>query len=480
MPKDIQNSGGFTSSGGMYRPPEYFDSGFYKKGDIDHWHGQSRMVAQGGYARLKKMQEGDGVLLVRFEMPYDVWCGGCGEIIAMGVRFNNAEKKKVGKYFSTPIFTFRVRHFCGNWVTIQNDPKNAAFNVTDGGREKITPGNKASALAEADAAAAAAAAPAPAPLAAAETAAKDAASGVSSAAQLRLMRLSQEFAAAKGVDSAAYLLRRHKAQKGAFLQNTTEAKAQKAAFGISLLPACEAERQRASDVDFRSSRGGAVGAAAAASVAERVRAMQSNEGDREAEKKRRRREERAAAAAVEYQVSFVRAQQRGGGGVDGGADDEADDVDDEEAPPTVYRLVGATTLEQVNALLSRILGEPEPRRYHFLVNTCEYAVSPAVRQTTPLHQLFSKPPFDAQRITGEAVVRLQFSSRPFAVRGVRTEEVRTAAAAEEADGAAPPPAKRRRKAAKKKKKEEEEEEEEEDTTGGGRGIFGNALACYGD
>eukprot|EP00754_Rhynchopus_humris_P016325 Rhum_TRINITY_DN14508_c4_g1::Rhum_TRINITY_DN14508_c4_g1_i1::g.94725::m.94725/K13115/CCDC130; coiled-coil domain-containing protein 130 len=461
MPKDIQNSGGFTSSGGMYRPPEYFDSGFYKKGDIDHWHGQSRMVAQGGYARLKKMQEGDGVLLVRFEMPYDVWCGGCGEIIAMGVRFNNAEKKKVGKYFSTPIFTFRVRHFCGNWVTIQNDPKHAAFNVTDGGREKITPGNKASALAEADAAAAAAA----------ETAAKDAASGVSSAAQLRLMRLSQEFAAAKGVDSAAYLLRRHKAQKGAFLQNSAEAKAQKAAFGISLLPACEAERQRASDVSFRSSssRSGGTGAAAAASVAERVRAMQSTVDDREAEKKRRRREDKAAAAAVEYQVSFVRAQQGGGG-----ADDEADDVEDEEAPPTVYRLVGATTLEQVNALLSRILGEPEPRCYHFLVNTCEYAVSPAVRQTTPLHQLFSKPPFDAQRITGEGVVRLQFSSRPFAVQGARRDEevVKAAAAAEEAAGAALPPAKKRRKMTKKKKGED-------DASGGG-GIFGNALACYGD
>lgn len=39
----------------------------------------------------------------RFEMPFNVWCGGCESMIAKGVRFN-AEKKQVGNYYSTKVF----------------------------------------------------------------------------------------------------------------------------------------------------------------------------------------------------------------------------------------------------------------------------------------------------------------------------------------------------------------------------------------
>lgn len=38
----------------------------------------------------------------RFEMPYNIWCGGCNSMIAKGVRFN-AEKKQVGNYYSTKV-----------------------------------------------------------------------------------------------------------------------------------------------------------------------------------------------------------------------------------------------------------------------------------------------------------------------------------------------------------------------------------------
>lgn len=34
-----------------------------------------------------------GILIVRFEMPYNIWCDGCNNHIGMGVRYN-AEKKK--------------------------------------------------------------------------------------------------------------------------------------------------------------------------------------------------------------------------------------------------------------------------------------------------------------------------------------------------------------------------------------------------
>eukprot|EP01060_Flectonema_neradi_P014208 TRINITY_DN20917_c0_g1_i1.p1 TRINITY_DN20917_c0_g1~~TRINITY_DN20917_c0_g1_i1.p1 ORF type:complete len:354 (+),score=73.14 TRINITY_DN20917_c0_g1_i1:93-1154(+) len=137
MPKDIQGSSAFNTGSGPYRPPEFFDSGAYLKGDIDKWHGQSRMVAQGGYKRLKKMEE--GILLVRFELPVDVWCSKCDGIIVLGTRYNDAEKTKAGKYFSTPIYNFRFKHgTCGNTICIQNDPKNATYNITEGGTRRIT------------------------------------------------------------------------------------------------------------------------------------------------------------------------------------------------------------------------------------------------------------------------------------------------------------------------------------------------------
>ena len=56
-------------------------------------------------------------------MPYNIWCSGCGSHIGMGVRFN-ADKTQVGKYYSTPIFKFRMKcHLCDNYFEIQTDPK---------------------------------------------------------------------------------------------------------------------------------------------------------------------------------------------------------------------------------------------------------------------------------------------------------------------------------------------------------------------
>ena len=54
-----------------------------------------------------------------------VWsCSGtCNNHIGMGVRYN-AEKKKIGNYYSTPIFSFRCKcHLCSGWFEIQTDPK---------------------------------------------------------------------------------------------------------------------------------------------------------------------------------------------------------------------------------------------------------------------------------------------------------------------------------------------------------------------
>ncbi|KAL1998290.1 hypothetical protein VTN02DRAFT_6461 [Thermoascus thermophilus] len=83
-----------------------------------------------------------GALVVRFEMPFAVWCTHCAArqetLIAQGVRFN-AEKRRVGSYYSTPVYSFRMRHPpCGGWIEIRTDPKNTAYVVTEGARRRDT------------------------------------------------------------------------------------------------------------------------------------------------------------------------------------------------------------------------------------------------------------------------------------------------------------------------------------------------------
>ncbi|KAL1306159.1 hypothetical protein AAFC00_004266 [Neodothiora populina] len=90
-------------------------------------------------ARANKLKS-EGILTVRFEMPYAVWCNHCPKptIIGQGVRFN-AEKKKVGNYYSTPIWSFRMKHVaCGGVIEIRTDPKNTAYVVTEGGKARDT------------------------------------------------------------------------------------------------------------------------------------------------------------------------------------------------------------------------------------------------------------------------------------------------------------------------------------------------------
>lgn len=87
-------------------------------------------------ARANKISQ--GILTVRFEMPFPIWCTHCPKpsIIGQGVRFN-AEKKKIGNYYSSPIFSFRMKHVaCGGWIEIHTDPKNTAYVVREGARKR--------------------------------------------------------------------------------------------------------------------------------------------------------------------------------------------------------------------------------------------------------------------------------------------------------------------------------------------------------
>ncbi|KAJ6261310.1 hypothetical protein Dda_3979 [Drechslerella dactyloides] len=77
-----------------------------------------------------------GVLTVRFETPFNIWCAHCEAHIAQGVRFN-AEKKKIGNYYTTPIFSFRFKHsVCDGWIEIHTDPKNTTYRVVEGGKRQ--------------------------------------------------------------------------------------------------------------------------------------------------------------------------------------------------------------------------------------------------------------------------------------------------------------------------------------------------------
>ncbi|KAG9510163.1 Coiled-coil domain-containing protein, partial [Fragariocoptes setiger] len=84
--------------------------------------------------RAKKLDQ--GILVVRFEMPFNIWCEGCNNHIGMGVRYN-AEKTKAGKYYSTTIFRFRMKcHLCDNHFEIETDPTKLDYTIVSGAKRQ--------------------------------------------------------------------------------------------------------------------------------------------------------------------------------------------------------------------------------------------------------------------------------------------------------------------------------------------------------
>ncbi|KAE9989919.1 hypothetical protein Vi05172_g12275 [Venturia inaequalis] len=80
----------------------------------------------------------DGSIVVRFEMPFKIWCSGCypESIIDQGSRFN-ATKKSTGKFFTTPIYEFKMKHAdCGKTIVIATDPLNQTYKMVSGGRRQ--------------------------------------------------------------------------------------------------------------------------------------------------------------------------------------------------------------------------------------------------------------------------------------------------------------------------------------------------------
>ncbi|KAI8366427.1 CWC16 protein [Choanephora cucurbitarum] len=109
-----------------YYPPDWTP----EKGSINTHYGKHALGD-----RARKLDQ--GILIVRFELPFNIWCTGCDNHVGQGVRYN-AEKKKIGNYYSTPILQFRMRcHLCSNWIEIHTDPKNTQYVVVSGARKKV-------------------------------------------------------------------------------------------------------------------------------------------------------------------------------------------------------------------------------------------------------------------------------------------------------------------------------------------------------
>ena len=122
-----------------YAAMQGFNMGKYVPPDLEGTTSGNKLHNKNALgARASKLKQ--GILTVRFEMPYAIWCSTCPKptIIGQGVRFN-AEKRKVGNYYTTPIWSFKMRHAaCGGEIELQTDPKNTAYVVISGAKKRDT------------------------------------------------------------------------------------------------------------------------------------------------------------------------------------------------------------------------------------------------------------------------------------------------------------------------------------------------------
>ncbi|KAM7542813.1 hypothetical protein Aperf_G00000006663 [Anoplocephala perfoliata] len=110
-----------------YYPPDFDPA---KHRSLNAYHGVHALRERGRKADK-------GIIIIRFEMPYNAWCLSCKQPIGMGVRYN-AEKKKVGMYHSTPIFQFSMNcAMCAGKIVMQTDPQNFDYVCVEGIRRKV-------------------------------------------------------------------------------------------------------------------------------------------------------------------------------------------------------------------------------------------------------------------------------------------------------------------------------------------------------
>lgn len=102
-----------TQSDGYYLPPEYFESGAYKKVSRNRFAAETANNNKNGDGKKgKPIKVGHNQWLkhgvVRFELPEKVVCFGCKQSIGRGTRYNARKTKTDQSYFTTPIFEFNL------------------------------------------------------------------------------------------------------------------------------------------------------------------------------------------------------------------------------------------------------------------------------------------------------------------------------------------------------------------------------------
>jgi coiled-coil domain-containing protein 130 len=119
-----------TQADGYYYNPAGFDpavKGRHSFNALAHTHPLGE--------RAKRLAS-EGILVIRFEMPHNAWCTGCGKFVARGVRFN-ADKKRVGSYHSTAVWEFDMKcTSCETHYVIRTDPKGADYEFVSGIKRK--------------------------------------------------------------------------------------------------------------------------------------------------------------------------------------------------------------------------------------------------------------------------------------------------------------------------------------------------------
>lgn len=115
-----------TQADGYYVPPEYYESGAYKKESVSKFAG-----SKGHNQYLQRS-------VVRFELPFDGFCTHCSAHVGKGTRFN-AHKAHVDDYFTTKIyeFTTKCRACAQSTFKIRTNPQERTFDYIEGIRKKV-------------------------------------------------------------------------------------------------------------------------------------------------------------------------------------------------------------------------------------------------------------------------------------------------------------------------------------------------------
>ena len=114
-----------TQADGYYVPPEYYESGVYKKQSKSQFNHPN----QKGHNQY--LQRG----VVRFELPYKGICTKCQTSIGRGTRYNAHKTKTSESYFTTPIYEFTMTcrtAGCSSTFIIRTNPQERGFDYCQG------------------------------------------------------------------------------------------------------------------------------------------------------------------------------------------------------------------------------------------------------------------------------------------------------------------------------------------------------------